>query len=317
MPQVSVGVFEALRTVNLEAQGIQAPEIPGIGRAIPIRVGPFSQFDARAFLNQEVLNFQRRYGHKAAGARLEATEAENVNTRELLALSVVVSYVTAQRSQASAATLRKQLSLSRELLTITSDRASQGVASTLDTRRAEQQANNLQQALLEAENDLVLAKLELAKLMHARISSEYELADIASFYDTNAPAEKEAMAMAFESRPDYRAAQAQVRAAELDLFCRRLRTKRQEGLSQPEYISRAGLVEYSRVSGRAYCGRCQAGREPSRKRRGFPRGGARASRDGCVERYRQTAGRSCRRHDHPRAAGSRSDDRALYDRRDG
>jgi outer membrane protein TolC len=217
LPQLSVGVFDALRTVNLEAQGIQAPEIPGIGRAIPVRVGPFSQFDARGFLNQEVLNFQRRYGHKAAGARLAASEAENLDTRELLALSVVLSYVNAQRSQASAATLRKQLSLSRELLTITSDRASQGVASTLDTRRAEQQANNLQQTLLEAENDLTLAKLELARLMHARISADYELADIASFYDTTVPAEKEALATAFDSRPDYRAAQAQVRAAELDL----------------------------------------------------------------------------------------------------
>lgn len=217
LPQVSVGIFEALRTVNLEAQGIQFPDIPGIGRPVPVRVGPFSQFDARGYLNQEVLNFQRRYGHKAAGARLEASEAENLNVRELLALSVVMSYVNAQRSQASAATLRKQLALSRQLLTITADRASQGVASTLDTKRAEQQANNLQQTLLEAENTLTVAKLELAKAMHAEISADYELADIASFYDTTAPGEKEALATAFESRPDYRAAQARVRAAELDL----------------------------------------------------------------------------------------------------
>ena len=150
LPQLSVSVFEALRTVNLEAQGIQFPDLPGIGRPLPVRVGPFSQFDARGFLSQEVLNFQRRYGHKAAGARLEASEAENLNVRELLALNVVVGYVNAQRSQAAAATLRKQLALSRQLLTITADRASQGVASTLDTTRAEQQANNLQQTLLEA-----------------------------------------------------------------------------------------------------------------------------------------------------------------------
>jgi outer membrane protein TolC len=217
LPQLSVGVFEALRTVNLEAQGIQVPEIPGIGRPIPIRVGPFSQFDARGFLNQEVLNFQQRYTHKAAGARLEATEAETLNVRELLTLSVVVGYVNAQRSQASAATLRKQLALSRQLLTITTDRAGQGVASTLDVSRAEQQSNNLQQSLLEAENALTLAKLELAKGIHAQISADYELAEIASFYDTTVPAEKEALATAFESRPDYRAAQAQLRAAELDL----------------------------------------------------------------------------------------------------
>jgi outer membrane protein len=217
LPQVSVGAFEALRTVNLEAQGIQFPSIPGLGFASPTRVGPFSQFDARGFLNQEVLNFQHRYSLKAAGEQLRVSEAESLNTRELLALSVVVSYVTAQRNQASTATLRKQLALSRQLLTITSDRASQGIASTLDTKRAEQQTNNLQQALLEAENALTIAKLELAKAMHAEISADYELADIGSFYDTTAPSQQEALATAFESRPDYRAAQAQLRGAELDL----------------------------------------------------------------------------------------------------
>jgi outer membrane protein TolC len=217
LPQLSVGVFEAVRTVNLEAQGIQFPEIPGIGRPVPARVGPFSQFDARAFLNQEVLNFQRRFGHKAAGARLEASEAENLNVRELLALTVVMAYVNAQRSQAAEATLRKQLALSRQLLTITTDRASQGVASTLDTRRAALQANNLQQSLLEAENALTVAKLELAKVIHAEISANYELADIASFYDTATPSEQEALKLAFGGRPDYRAAQAQLRAVELDL----------------------------------------------------------------------------------------------------
>lgn len=217
MPQLSVGVFEAVRTVNLEAQGIQFPEIPGLGRTVPVRVGPFSQFDARAYLNQEVLNFQRRYGHKAAGARLEASEAENLNVRELLATTVVMAYVNAQRSQAAEATLRKQLALSRQLLTITNDRASQGVASSLDTRRAELQANNLQQALLEAENALTVAKLELAKVIHAEISADYELADIASYFETSTPNEQEALKQAFDSRPDYRAAQAQLRAVELDL----------------------------------------------------------------------------------------------------
>jgi outer membrane protein TolC len=217
LPQVSVGAFEAVRSVNLEAQGIQFPSIPGLGFALPTRVGPFSQFDARGFVNQEVLNFQHRYSDKAAGARLRASEAENLNTRELLALTVVVDYVTAQRNQASAATLRKQLALSRQLLTITADRASHGIASALDTKRAEQQTNNLQQALIESENALTIAKLELAKAMHAEIGADYELADIASFYDTTAPSQQEALATALESRPDYRAAQAQLRAAQLDL----------------------------------------------------------------------------------------------------
>jgi outer membrane protein TolC len=217
LPQITVGAFEALRTVNLEAQGIEIPEIPGIGRPLPVRAGPFGQFDARAYLNQDILNFQRRFTHRAAGARLQASQADDLNVREVLALSVVVAYLNAQRSQASAATLRQQLSLSRQLLTITSDRTSQGVASTLDTRRAEQQANNLQQSLLEAENSLTATKLELARVLHAQITADYELADIGSFYQPETPSVSDALAAAFQARPDYRAAQAQVQASELDL----------------------------------------------------------------------------------------------------
>jgi outer membrane protein TolC len=246
LPQLSVGAFDALRTVNLEAQGIQAPVIPGLGQVIPTRVGPFSQVDARAFLNQEILNFSQRYRRQAGNTRMEVSAAEEANARELLALNVVVAYVNAQRAQASAATLHKQLSLARELLTLTTDRFSQGVASSLEVKRSQQQVNNLQQTLFEVRNSLTTAKLELANVIHAQVSADYELAGIASFYDRKTPAQADALALALQSRPDYRAAEAQVRAAELEV--RGARSERYPTLSFAADYGQSGKQPFSNLN---------------------------------------------------------------------
>ena len=53
--------------------------------------------------------------------------------------------------------------------------------------------------------------------MHAEISADVRAGRYRFVLRHAAPSESEALAAAFQSRPDYRAAQAQVRAAELDL----------------------------------------------------------------------------------------------------
>jgi outer membrane protein TolC len=246
LPQVSISAFDALQTVNLRARGIQAPAIPGVGSLLPVRVGPFSQVDARALVTQEVFNLPLRYQHRAGNARVESAEAERVNAREALALQVVATYVEAQQRQAMEGTLRKQLSLARQLYTITTDRFQQGIASSLEVKRALQQANNLQQSLLEAENGLTAAKLQLANVMHAKISSAFEIADMTGFYDTRIMSEQEALTAALQARPDYQAAQAQVRAADLEL--RAARSRRLPTLSFAADYGQSGRAPFQNLN---------------------------------------------------------------------
>jgi outer membrane protein len=216
LPQVSVAMFEARRTANLKAQGIDIPSIPGSGFQVPERVGPFSQVDARAFVNQELIDIPLLYRRRASVAKVDASQADSQNARELLAANVATAYFQAQRDQAQTATLREQMALARQLYTITADRQQQGVASLLDSRRAEQQVNNVQQELLEAESALTASKLQLANIIYAQITDAYELADIENFYQAPAISAQEAVDQALHSRPDYQAAQAQLRAAEME-----------------------------------------------------------------------------------------------------
>jgi outer membrane protein TolC len=246
LPQVSISAFDALQTINLKARGIQAPAIPGVGFLLPTRVGPFSQVDARALVTQELWNMPLRYRHQAGNARIEASASENLNTREVLALQVALAYAEAQAQQLSVDTQRRQLELAKELQGITSDREQGGIASALDVRRSRQQTNYLRQALLETETALTAAKLQLANLIHAQVSSSYELDAMASPDGTGTPGESEAITTALQTRPDYRAAQSQMRAIELDL--RAARSRRYPTLSFSGDYGQSGRAPFQNLN---------------------------------------------------------------------
>jgi outer membrane protein TolC len=113
--------------------------------------------------------------------------------------------------------LTEQTKLATDLYQITAARAGQGVASELDANRAKQQVNSLQQQLQEAEQNYVAAKLSLANLLQAGITSDFDVSDQAA-YGTGATVDRQAtLQAALATRADYRAAQAAVRAAELEV----------------------------------------------------------------------------------------------------
>lgn len=215
LPHLGLIASQASQTRNLAAMGLNSETIGG-GFDVRRRVGPFGNFDARVAITQDVLDLTERRRYRAAGQRREAAEAGSLDVREQLTHEVATAYIEALRVQASTATLRKQMALARQLHTLTIDRMEQGVASRLDERRALQQANNLQQLLYEAEAAATAAKLELAAVIHAEPTADYELADVHRFYDVSSLDAREAVAKALESRPDARAASARLEASQTD-----------------------------------------------------------------------------------------------------
>ncbi len=210
LPQVSVSAFQADQTVNLRALGIETPLLPS-------RVGPFPTVDLRGTLTQDVFNRQSLRNRQAARERAVTSGQQVQNAREAVVLAVVSAYLQALRSKASRDAAREQLELAQRLYELTRDRQQQGVSSALDTNRARQQVNALQQSLDEGDNLLTAAKLQLANVIHARVTAAFEVAELGSLYDTGAVNPEEAVRTALEARPDYRAAASQVRAAELQL----------------------------------------------------------------------------------------------------
>jgi outer membrane protein TolC len=111
----------------------------------------------------------------------------------------------------------EQTVLARELYQITRDRVTQGVSAELDANRAMQQVNTLEQQRQHFEQSYIAAKLNLAAILQARVSSDFEVSDPTAYGDmVTSPADRNAAVQAaLAGRPDYRSAEADVQAAEL------------------------------------------------------------------------------------------------------
>lgn len=210
LPQVTLGGYQADLTTNLRAMGIEAP-------ILPVKVGPFPTMDFRGTVTQDLFNYQSIQNRKTARERTAGSQQQVLNAREAVVLATVAAYLQAQRSKAARETTAEQLRLAQKLEQITRDRYQHGISSALDLNRARQQVNNLQQTLYQTENSLVAAKLQLANVIHARVGSGFDVTDLGGAAEPPAADPRQAVQTALESRPDYRAAQSQARAAELQL----------------------------------------------------------------------------------------------------
>ena len=176
LPQVGVGARQGYLTVNLAGIGL---ELPGGGGGSG-KIGPFASMDARVFLSQQLLNISAWRGWRSSRSKQESYRLLVDNSRELVALRVVATYLDALRAKTSRNTLVEQTKLASDLYRLTLDRVNQGASAQLDANRALQQVNSLEQQRLEAEQAYVAAKLSLANVLQARITSDFEVADEAA-----------------------------------------------------------------------------------------------------------------------------------------
>jgi outer membrane protein TolC len=208
LPQLALGARQGYLTINLDGIGI------GIGS--PSRViGPFGSFDARVGLTQDLLNIASLRAWRSFSARRDAARALVEDAREVVTLNVVGAYLDALRAKATRDTLTEQTKLATDLYQMTADRTRQGVSSELDSNRAKQQVNSLEQQRLEAEQGYVAAKLEIANLLQANITSNFEVSDPAAYGSGDTMDKNATVQAALAMRSDYRASLASVRAAEL------------------------------------------------------------------------------------------------------
>lgn len=212
LPQVNINARQSYYTASLLGVGLDIPDLP-------TKLGPSAAMDARISVTQEVFNRENRKEFNASSSREESSRFLVNNARELVTLSVVSAYLDALRFKASRDSLVEQTQLARDLHQITRDRVNQGVSAELDANRAMQQVNSLEQQRLEFEQSYIDAKLNLAAILQARVTSDFEVSDPAAYGDMIMPVSDRnaAVQAALAMRADYRSATANVRAAELKL----------------------------------------------------------------------------------------------------
>jgi outer membrane protein TolC len=212
LPNLSARLEENVQTQSLTALGLKSNVFPF---PLPRVIGPFNYLDMRASLSQSLFNFKDIEQVRAAGESLKSAQFSYKDARELVVLAVGNSYLQAIAGAARAETAEAQVTNAQALYDKAIDQQKAGLSPAIDTLRSQVELQTRQQQLISARNDFAKQKLSLARVIGLAPGQEFALTEKAP-YQTLTPQPLELyLQRAYASRPDYQAAQAQVRAAEL------------------------------------------------------------------------------------------------------
>jgi outer membrane protein TolC len=203
----------SVQQVNLQAQGLRLNTIPGI--PIPTLVGPFSVADIRAFLAQRVFNWSDIKNWKSASESQTAAFYSYQSDRDLVVLVTATAYLQVVADAANVESNRAQVRTNQAIYQQNLDQNKQGVIASIDVLRAKVQLQTQQQQLIAVENQLAIDKLTLARIIGLPNGQEFQATDTVPYSALKDISLEQALAQAHATRPDYLAAKAQVRAAEL------------------------------------------------------------------------------------------------------
>jgi len=214
LPNLYGSAYQMDLTVNLAAMGFSPKNLPGI--PIPMFVGPFNRFDARAQLVQSIFNLSslRRFQAAQHGA-MAAGYAER-QAAQLVTAAAALSYLRVLEAEQAVAAAEADLQLARRLLDLARNRREAGVATGVDVARAETRLAGQQVRLAQARTELDTARLNLLRVIGAPLSAELSLSEKLRFSPEPLPDVQKAVEQALEDRADVKAMREQLRAAEAE-----------------------------------------------------------------------------------------------------
>ena len=206
LPNLSGNVHETDEQLDLDSFGFRFPGVPTV-------IGPFNYFDARASLDQSVVDLSLLRGERAAAGNLDAEKFTLQDTRELVVLVITNSYLQAIAARARMQTAQAQTDTAKALYDQAVDQKNSGVAAGIDLLRAQVELQTQQQQLIAAQNDFSKQKLVLARMIGLPLAQEFTLSETAPYEPSAVLSLEDALKAAYAARADFQSMQARVRAA--------------------------------------------------------------------------------------------------------
>jgi outer membrane protein TolC len=150
----------------------------------------------------------------AATENVQASQLNYKNARELVVVTVGLSYVEALASEARVDAVQAQLNTAQTLYQTAQDQKNAGVTPAIDVLRAQVEMQAQQQRLVAVKNMFDKDKLQLARIIGLPVAQEYTLAQKIPYTPAPPMTLQDAIIRALRDRPDYAVAQSRVRAAE-------------------------------------------------------------------------------------------------------
>jgi outer membrane protein TolC len=220
MPNLNGSLSENVQQTDLKAAGFRFTS-PFPGFAIPSIVGPFNYFDLRARLTQTVADLTAWNNYRSAKETLRADELFAQDSKDMVVLAVGGAYLQVIAARARVASAQAQLDTANALYQQTAQQRGVGLLAQIDVNKSEVQMLTQKQRLASLQNDLAKQKINLARLTGLPPNDRYELTDDVPYADAPVVDQEQAVMQALMQRPDIKAADAQIRAAERALTAAR------------------------------------------------------------------------------------------------
>ncbi|MGO8758583.1 MAG: TolC family protein [Terracidiphilus sp.] len=202
LPRVSGETYANVQNRSLAAFGISLPGLPQV-------VGPFSNYDFRLYAQQNVLDLTDYRGLKASEKALDADKLSYEDARDTIVRAVAALYLNAESAAARADAAQSRVTDAEALSKLAKDKHDAGTATGVDVLRAEVQLANDRQSLLEAQNQVQQALLELARDIGIDPGTPIALAETLGFHPLAGQTAEILVPAALTARADYEALAAQ------------------------------------------------------------------------------------------------------------
>jgi outer membrane protein TolC len=231
LPNLTTATSFGVRQNDLKAIiGITVPGHPPI-------IGPFGVFDARAYLDQSVFNWESIEGARSSAAQLKSAQYSYKNAREVIVLVAVSNYLLVVADQSQVESALAQRDTAKALLDQTVDQHKAGLAAAVDVLRSNVELQAREQRLIVARNSLAKQKLVLARAIGLPAGQKFDITTEVAYQPLATSTLDEALQQAYASRADYKSQTEQVRSAELQ----------KKAAAAERYPTLSALVDYGAI----------------------------------------------------------------------
>ena len=217
LPKVTGQLSMTEQQINLQALGFNVAIPPGLGFQIPTIVKPYSYQDAQASATVPLFDFNAISNYRASREQTKAAILSIKNARDLVVQAVGNAYLQIIADSARITATRAEIEADTAIFTNATRRHDAGVAIAIDVLRAQVELKQRQQQLVAVTNQFEKDKLTLARVTGLPTGQAFTVSDPSPKVPLEAQDLKEALAKAYEHRPDFQAAKARVIAAQFQL----------------------------------------------------------------------------------------------------
>src|SRR5580700_1335426 len=199
LPQISAGVSENVEQVSASTLGIKTALIPQI-------IGPYAYSTVEASASQTLFSYESIQRFRAARTAEQAANLNYQDPPDAVTLPVGNAYLQVIQTSSHMGAQEAQVRNAKALYDQALDQFKAGTAPRIDATRTEVQLHTEEYNLSVARNNFAVAKLALGRAIGLPLGQQIELADELPYSDINPPSLENALAAAYHTRSDFRAA---------------------------------------------------------------------------------------------------------------